>query len=99
MLEKFTVNTFNEGDVFKLFYGDGQYVEITLVKSAISKYNNPISERDPFFLAFTSEKEIWIESGCYNMEQEKVGNFDLTITPTMPLKRDGQFNYYEAVFS
>jgi len=99
MLEKFNVNTFNEGDVFKLFYGDGQHVEITLVKAGISKYKNPISERDPFFLVFTSEKEIWIEAGYYNIEQGKVGKFALNIAPTMPLKRDGQFNYYEAVFS
>lgn len=99
MLESFTVDTFSEGDIFKVFYGEGQYVEITLVQKNLSKFKNPISKRAPFFLIFASAKEIWIEAGCYKMEQQKAGNFDIAITPTMPLMNDGRFNYYEATFS
>lgn len=99
MLEVFTVETFIVGDEFKLFYGEGQHVVITLAQASVSKFKNTILKRDPFFLVFTSDNEIWIDAGCYNMEQERVGNFEMSITPTAPLKVGGQFNYYEAVFS
>ncbi|WPC43961.1 DUF6916 family protein [Clostridium sp. JS66] len=97
MLENFTIGTFSVGDVFKVFYGEGQHVEITLVQVSASKFKIPNLKREPFFLVFSSNKEIWIETGCYSMEQEKVGNFEMAITPTAPL--DGKFNYYEAAFS
>lgn len=99
MLETFTIDTFSVGDVFKVFYEQNQYVEITLAKAYFGKYKNPLSNRETFLWVFRSNKEIWIEPGCYKMEQEKKGEFDLSITPTMPLVEEGQFNYYEAAFS
>jgi|GEM_PF-1881504 hypothetical protein len=99
MLSTFTIDTFSTGDIFKVFYGQGQYVEIILVQVSASKYKSPLSKRDPFLLVFQGNKEIMIEAGCYDMEQEKVGSFEMAITPTMPLKGDWESNYYEAAFS
>ncbi|KAJ50729.1 hypothetical protein BD780_002580 [Clostridium tetanomorphum] len=99
MLDNFVIDTFQIGDLFKVFYGEGQYVEITLAKATRGKYRNPALKREPFLWVFKSSKEIWIESGTYKMQQEKVGNFGMFITPTQPLNEEGKFNYYEAVFS
>ncbi|EET88030.1 hypothetical protein CcarbDRAFT_1545 [Clostridium carboxidivorans P7] len=49
MLENFTIGTFSVGDVFKVFYGEGQHVEITLVQVSASKFKIPNLKREPFF--------------------------------------------------
>lgn len=99
MLEKINVETFQPGDVFKVYYSDVQYVEITLVQAVNLKVMNPISERKPFSLTFKGNKEVWINSGTYPMEQERLGAFEMFITPVVPLGNDSNSNYYEAVFS
>jgi len=99
MLDTFTLETFSAGDIFKVFYGEGQYVEITLVRASESKYKNPFSGRQPFLLLFKGDKNVRIEAGCYSMEQEKVGVFEMSITPTLPPGGDWEANYYEAAFS
>lgn len=99
MLENFVIDTFQIGDAFKVFYGEKLYVEIVLAKASLGKYKSPVLKREPFLWVFRSSKEIYIESGTYSMQQEKVGNFEMFITPTMSLNEEGEFNYYEAVFS
>lgn len=99
MLETFRVDTFDIGDKFKVFYGENEYVEIVLVKAEISKYQNPCLNRQAFSLIFTSDKQILIESGTYHMGQDKVGEFDMGISPIIPIGGDVLSHYYEAAFS
>jgi hypothetical protein len=99
MLETIKLETFQTGDIFKVSYGDAQHVEIILAKIVSLQRMNPISGRKPFSLIFRGRKEIWINSGTYPMEQERLGAFEMFITPVVPLGNDSSSNYYEAVFS
>lgn len=99
MLETFRLDTFEIGDKFKVLYEEDQYIEIVLVRAEVSKYQNPYINRIAFSLIFTGEKHIYMESGTYTMEQEKVGRFEIGISPILPLKGDTQSHYFEAVFS
>lgn len=99
MIGTFNIDTFSEGDVFKVFYGDNQHIEITLVKAELSKYKHESMAREPFSWTFKCDKEILIEAGCHSMEQDKVGKFEMTINPIVTPIGESEHNFYEAIFS
>lgn len=99
MLETFTISTFNENDIFKIYYEE-QYAEVTLVKISESKFKNPNAVRQAFSLLFKGKKEILFQQGTYKMMHEKTGSFDLFIVPVVaPYGQEEVSHFYEAVFS
>lgn len=99
MIETFRRETFSEGDVVKVFYEEDKYVEMVLTKTYEGRHKVAFLEREPFAWIFRTEKNIFIEAGCYKMEQSKVGSFEMMINPVVPLVGQNEYNFYEAVFS
>lgn len=99
MLETFKIDSFCEGDVFKVFYDEDKSVEMTLAKIYQGQHKTPFLDRSPFAWVFKTENYIFIEPGCYTMSQEKVGQFEMTINPVVPLIGQENYHFYEAVFS
>lgn len=102
MLETITMTTFNEGNIFKLYYGDhkeDQFVQLTLTKISESKYIIPNAKRKGFSLLFTSSKDFLIEPGIHQFSHEKVGNFEMSICPVVAPYGETELYFYEAVFN
>lgn len=100
MVGTFKIDTFCEGDIFRVVSDSEHVVEMTLEKIYEGKYKSPFSERNPFRLMFKMNKDFLLEPGCHLMEQTRVGSFEIAINPIVaPQGINDEFYYYEAVFS
>ncbi|MCX7922338.1 MAG: hypothetical protein N3B21_10080 [Clostridia bacterium] len=99
MIETFTMQTFAEGDAFKVYYGDEQFVEMVLYKALEGKNKLPSMFRKPFSLIFKAAREVFFNQGVYKIEHEKVGCFEICITPTVSPDGGQEAFYYEACFN
>jgi hypothetical protein len=99
MLEIFTKDTFEENDIFKLYYEKAKYVELKLVKISESKFIIPNKERQGFSLLFKTSKDFMIEQGMHEMEQERVGHFEIGLVPVIAPYGEKDFYFYEALFN
>lgn len=99
MVESLTLSTFNAGDVFVVFDGTGQRIELILSRIIPRAFHMPDAKREPFSLIFKGPKTTWLEQGCYRMEHFEVGIFEILIVPILLRDADQQHYYYEACFS
>jgi len=99
MIDNITSKTFNEGELFNVYYEEDKFIEFKLSKIRIGKYKIPGIDREPFALIFTSSKEIQLNQNTYKMVNNRVGEFFIFIVPIIPLPGEHDQYYYEAVFS
>lgn len=99
MVETITSKTFNEGELFKVYYEEDKFVEFKLSRIRIGKYKIPGVNREPFSLIFTASKEMLLNQNTYKIVHEKIGEFFLFIVPVIAPPGEHDQYHYEAVFS
>lgn len=96
MLEHMTLATFTEllqSDFRILTGGDRPAVAMKLVQ-AEDRGSSPHQEQ--FAILFRGPLEPALGQGLYQMEQDRLGSFDMFI---VPVARDAQGYQYEAIFN
>lgn len=94
-----TMDTFQEGDVFKLFYEGENFIQLTLTNIKKSKFQIKNTDRKSFSLMFKGPKDIYIEQGIHDLVHESVGTVEIGLVLVIAPYGEGNFHFYEAVFS
>ncbi|HKC63974.1 MAG TPA: hypothetical protein VKB86_10070 [Pyrinomonadaceae bacterium] len=95
MIEKMTKEMFAESlnTKFRVNAGSDRSIELELVELS-EGVSTPKHEQ--FALLFRGPSDFFLPQGIYNMEHERLGEFDLFL---VPVGRDERGFQYEAVFN
>ena len=95
MLEKLTREIFAENlnTRFRMFPQGGPVVEVELIEV---KPGRSTPRQEQFAILFRAPQDAPAQQGMFRLEHDKVGAIDLFL---VPVRRDEQGLYYEAVFN
>ena len=83
----------NLGSTFCILIGSAENVELELIEVSEQKTSR---FQEMFSVVFRSHEGSVLPQRIYRLEHEKMGQFDLFL---VPIKKDDQGVYYEAVFN
>lgn len=95
MLEKLTWAIFTENlnTRFRINHQDAPALEVELIEV---KPGRSTPRQEQFSLLFQAPQDVPIQQGMFRLEHDKIGEFDLFL---VPVRKDEQAFYYEAVFN
>ncbi len=95
MLENMTQSTFaeNMNSTFRLYTAPDQAMPVELVELSEGR-SSP--QQTVFSVVFRGSPDTVLSQGMYRMEHDKLDPFDLFL---VPIRRDKEGTYYEAVFN
>lgn len=89
---------------FRVYADANRTVDLKLAKTALAKDRPARRGKRPgdagnekFSLLFTGPREALLQQGVYKFEHQKIGRFEMFITPVIPPENSRY--YYEAVFN
>jgi uncharacterized protein DUF6916 len=95
MLEKLTWAVFTESlnTRFRMIQEGAAAIEVELIEV---KPGRSTPRQEQFSLLFKAPQDVALQQGMFRLEHDKIGAFDLFLVPVL---KDEQASYYEAVFN
>lgn len=100
MIEKINMNLFKDKEEFKVYYNEGEFINLEIYKIKKSRYPNPFeSVRESFSLILKGPKTVLFNQGYYDFEHVNMGMVELFMVPILGAIGDHDSYYYEISFS